>query len=120
MNLLPLTIAEAAPAAAPVAAPAGGSQFQFMGMMAILFAIMYFLMIRPQKRREKERKEMINSVKSGARVLLTSGFIGEVIEVRENTLIVRIAENTKVELVRAGISQILEKGETPAEIQGSN
>lgn len=115
MYLLPLTIAEAAPAAAP--GGGGGSQFQFMGMMAILFAIMYFLMIRPQKRREKERKEMINSVKSGARVMLTSGIIGEVIEVKESTLIVRIAENTKVELVRAAISQILEKGETPTEIE---
>lgn len=115
MLLLPLTIAEAAPATAP----SGGSQFQFMGMMAILFAIMYFMMIRPQKRREKERKEMINSVKSGARVLLTSGIIGEVIEVKETTLTVRIAENTKVEVVRAAISQILEKGETPSEIEAS-
>lgn len=117
MYLLPLTIAEAAPATAP--GGGGGSQFQFMGMMAILFAIMYFLMIRPQKRREKERKAMINSVKSGARVMLTSGIIGEVIEVKESTLIVRIAENTKVELVRAAISQILEKGETPTEIEAS-
>mgnify|MGYP001091944848 CR=1 FL=1 len=116
MYLLPLTIAQADGA---TGGSGGGSQFQFMGMMAILFAIMYFLMIRPQKRREKERKEMINSVKSGARVMLTSGIIGEVIEVKENTLIVRIAENTKVELVRAAISQILEKGETPAEIEAS-
>lgn len=112
MNLLPLTIAQAE------AAPAGaGSPLQFPIMMVILFAIMYFMMIRPQKRREKERKEMINSVKSGARVMLTSGIIGEVINVKENTLIVKIAENTKVECVRAAISQILEKDETPAEIE---
>lgn len=114
MNLLPLTIAQAE------AAPAGGgSPFQFPIMMVILFAIMYFMMIRPQKRREKERKEMINSVKSGARVLLTSGIIGEVINVKENTLIIKIADNTKVECVRAAISQILEKGETPAEIEAA-
>ncbi|WP_372807688.1 preprotein translocase subunit YajC [Pontiella sp.] len=116
MYLLPLTLAEAAPAATD---SAGGSQFQFIGMMAIMFAIMYFLMIRPQKRREKERKEMIASVKSGARVLLTSGIIGEVVNVKESTLIIRIAESTKVEVVRAAISQILEKGETPTEIEGS-
>lgn len=113
MNLLPLTIAQAE------AAPAGGGQStMFMPiMMVILFAIMYFMMIRPQKRREKERKEMINSVKSGARVLLTSGIIGEVINVKESTLIIKIADNTKIECVRAAISQILEKGETPAEIE---
>ncbi|QBG46271.1 preprotein translocase subunit YajC [Verrucomicrobia bacterium S94] len=114
MNLLPLTIAQAE--AAPAAA---GSPLQFPIMMVILFAIMYFMMIRPQKRREKERKEMINSVKSGARVLLTSGIIGEVVNVKENTLIIKISDNTKVECVRAAISQILEKGETPAEIEAT-
>ena len=112
MNLLPLTIAEAAPAAA-----SGGSPLQFPIMMVILFAIMYFMMIRPQKRREKARKEMIASVKTGSRVLMTSGIMGEIINVKESTLMVRIAENTKIEVVRAAISQVLEKGETPTEIE---
>jgi preprotein translocase subunit YajC len=114
MYLLPLTIAEAA--------PAGPSQSPFgtMGMMAIIFAIMYFIMIRPQKRREKERKEMIANLKSGSRVLLTSGIIGQVTTVKEQTLVVRIAENTKIEVVRAAISQLLEKGETPSEIETTN
>jgi preprotein translocase subunit YajC len=116
MYLLPLTIAEAAPAAAPAG---GGSPFQFPIMMVILFAIMYFMMIRPQKRREKERKEMIASVKSGARVLLTSGIIGQVTNVKESTLVIRIAENTKIEVVRAAISQILEKDETPTDIEST-
>ena len=47
---------------------------------------MYFLMIRPQKRREKERKEMLDNVQSGSRVLLTSGIIGQVTNVKENTV----------------------------------
>jgi preprotein translocase subunit YajC len=117
MNLLlPLTIAqaEAGSAAAPAASP-----FQFPIMMVFLFAIMYFMMIRPQRRREKERKEMIASVKNGARVLLTSGIIGQVTNVKENTLVVRIAENTKIEVVRAAISQILEKDEMPSEIEAT-
>ena len=112
MNLLPLTVAQAAPPAGT-----GGSPFQFPIMMAILFGIMYFLMIRPQRRREKERKEMIASVKSGARVLLTSGIIGQVTNVKEQTLVVRIAENTKIEVVRGAISQILENDEIPADIE---
>jgi preprotein translocase subunit YajC len=119
MNLLPLTIAEAAPSCPAPAASGGGSPFQMIGMMALLFGIMYFMMIRPQKRREKERKEMIASVKTGSRVLLTSGIMGQITNVKETTLVVRIAENTKVEVVRAAISQVLEKGETPDDIEPS-
>ena len=80
---------------------------------------MYFLMIRPQKRREKERKEMLENVKSGSRVLMTSGLIGQVTNVKENTVVIRIAENTKVEAVRAAISQILEKDEIPTELDAA-
>ena len=112
MNLLPLTIAQAAPAAAPA-----GSPFQFPIMMVLLFGVMYFMMIRPQRRRDKARKAMIAAVKTGERVLLTSGIIGEVSNVKDTTLMVRIAENTKVEVVKAAVSQILEKGETPSEIE---
>jgi preprotein translocase subunit YajC len=111
MYLLPLTIAEAAPAGAT------GSPFQFPIMMVLLFAIMYFMMIRPQRRREKERKEMIASVKSGSRVLMTSGIIGQVTNVKEQTLVIRISENTKVEVVRSAIAQVLEDGEMPSELE---
>ena len=109
-----IIVANAAPAASPEASP-----FQFPIMMLILFAIMYFLMIRPQKRREKERKEMLDNVQSGSRVLLTSGIIGQVTNVKENTVVIRIAENTKVEAVRAAISQILEKDEIPTELDAA-
>ena len=95
----------------------GGSPYQFFGMMAILFAIMYFMMIRPQRRRDKERKEMIANVKAGERVLLTSGILGKVIKVNENSLIIQIAENTKIEVVKAAVSQVLDKGETPSDIE---
>ena len=113
MNLLPLIIAEAD--AAP--AGGGGSPLQFPIMMAILFGIMYFMMIRPQKRRDKERKAMIANVKTGDRVLLTSGILGQVRNVNETSLIIQIAEQTKIEVVKAAISQILDKGEMPAEFE---
>lgn len=93
------------------------SPFQFPMMMLILFAIMYFLMIRPQKRREKERKAMLDGVQSGNKVLMTSGIIGQVTNVKENTVIIRIAENTKVETVRAAISQVLENDEIPSDLE---
>ena len=112
MNLLFYTIAQAAPAAAPK-----GSPLQFPIMMALLFGVMYFMMIRPQRRRDKERKAMIANVKAGDRVLLTSGILGEIQKVSENSLIVQIAEKTKIEVVKAALSQVLEKGETPTQIE---
>ena len=115
MNLLPFTIAQAAPAAAP--AGAGGSPLQFPIMMALLFGVMYFMMIRPQRRRDKARKLMIANVKAGDRVLLTSGILGQVQSINETSIMVQIAEKTRVEVVKAAISQVLEAGETPTEIE---
>ena len=56
-------------------------------------------------------------MKSGARVLLTSGIIGKVVNVKENTLIIQISDSTKVECVRAAVSQILGDDEKPTDIQ---
>lgn len=107
-------------------APAAGANGQAgqtspgftVGWMVFMVAIFYFVMIRPQRRREKERKAMIESVKSGARVLLTSGIIGEIATVKEKTLIVRIADQTKVEILKSAVSQVLEdKGDLPSDIQ---
>jgi len=94
-----------------------GSPLQFPVMMLLLFAIMYFLMIRPQQRREKERKQTIANLKKGDRVLMNSGILGQIANVKENTFVVRIADGVKIEVVRGAISQMLEKGETPNDIE---
>jgi preprotein translocase subunit YajC len=114
MNLLFFTLAQAAPSCA---APAKASPLQFPIMMALLFGVMYFMMIRPQKRRDAARKEMIANVKAGDRVLLTSGILGKVQSVNDTSLLIQIAEKTKIEVVKAAISQVLENGETPSEIE---
>ncbi len=87
-----------------------------IGWMVFMVAIFYFVMIRPQRRREKERKALIEAVKSGDRVLLTSGIIGEIASVKEKTLIINIAEKTRIEVLKSAVSQVLdEKGELPSE-----
>jgi preprotein translocase subunit YajC len=110
------TIAMAAQPAGEGGETGGGG---LMGLMPIFFmvAIFYFVMIRPQRRREKERKAMVAAVKSGERILLTSGIIGEVFSVKEKTLIVRIADNAKIEVLKTAVSQIIEKGDTPDQVQ---
>ena len=85
------------------AAPGIGSFVPFI----ILLAIMYVLIIRPQKRREKERNEMLDKIKTGDKVLLTSGIIGYITNTKEDTIIIKISDNTKVEAVRASISKVL-------------
>ena len=85
--------------------------------MVVIFGIMYFMMIRPQRRRDKARKEMMANVKTGDRVLLTSGILGLVRNVNETSLIIQIADNTRIEVVKAALSQVLEKDEIPTEIE---
>lgn len=111
MYLQPLFVAQAG------AAGSQQSPWFFYGMLAIVMGLMYVMTIRPQRRKEKERREMISNLKSGCRVLLSSGIIGQVMTVKEHTLVIKIAENTKIEVVRAAISQLLERDEVPAEIQ---
>ena len=105
---------------AMMGAPAGGAQgaapqssmfmFVWLGLMVALF---YFMLIRPQKRREKERQALLNAVKTGDRVLFGGGFLGVVANVKEKTLVVKITDGVKVEIVRGAVSQVLDKGETP-------
>ena len=87
----------------------GAFMFVWLGLMVLL----YFMLIRPQKRREKERQALLNAVKTGDRVLFGGGFLGVVANVKEKTLIVKIADGVKVEIVRGAVSQVLDKGEAP-------
>ena len=88
----------------------GAFMFVWLGLMVLLF---YFMLIRPQKRREKERQALLGAVKTGDRVLFAGGFLGVVANVKEKTLIVKIADGVKVEIVRGAVSQVLDKGEAP-------
>ena len=109
---------------AMMGAPAGGAQgaapqsgafmFVWLGLMVALF---YFMLIRPQKRREKERQALLAAVKTGDRVLFGGGFLGVVANVKDKTLIVKIADGVKVEIVRGAVSQVLDKGAEPEQEQ---
>ncbi len=92
-------------------APAGGNLMNMMMPMVLIFGIMYFMLIRPQQRKEKARRELINNLKSGTRVLFAGGIVGTVTNVKDSTFIIKIADNVKVEVARGAVSRILEKGE---------
>ena len=87
---------------------------QFIPLI-LIFAIMYFLLIRPQQKKLKEHKAMIGALRRGDQVVTQGGLIGKVSKVKDDSEIeVALAEGIKVRVVRATIAQVLSKTE-PAE-----
>ncbi|WP_136441225.1 preprotein translocase subunit YajC [Pacificoceanicola onchidii] len=87
---------------------------QFLPLI-LIFAIMYFLLIRPQQKKMKEHQAMVEALRRGDQVVTQGGIIGKVAKVKEgNEIEVEIAEGVKIRVVRATIAQVLSKTE-PAE-----
>ncbi|PWJ12101.1 preprotein translocase subunit YajC [Jannaschia seohaensis] len=101
----------ATPAYAQAAGGAGSAFAQFIPLI-LIFAIMYFLLIRPQQKKVKEHKAMVEALRRGDQVVTQGGLIGKVSKVKEDgELEVEIAEGVKVRVVRATIAQVLSKTE---------
>ncbi len=78
----------------------------------LIFAIMYFLIIRPQRNRQKQHQEMVRNVRRGDTIITNGGLIGRVAKVVDDTEVqVEIAEGTRVRLLRASIAEIRSKTE---------
>ncbi len=102
------------PAYAQGAPAAGGMEMilQFVPFI-LIFVIMWFLIIRPQQRRVKEHREMVNNVRRGDTIVTTGGIVGKVTRAAEDAteLEVEIADGVKVKLVRGMIAEVRTKGE---------
>jgi preprotein translocase subunit YajC len=100
-------------ALAQATAPTTG--VDLFGMIVPLIAIMvvfYFLLIRPQQKKMKEHQDMLSKVSKGDTVVTNGGLIGKVVRVvDDSTLLVEVGENVKVNVLRAGVSDIRTKGE---------
>jgi preprotein translocase subunit YajC len=80
--------------------------------LILIFAIMYFLLIRPQQKKAKEHQAMVKALRRGDQVVTQGGLIGKVAKVKEeNELDVEIAEGVKVRVVQSTITQVLNKTE---------
>lgn len=89
----------------------GGQQGQGSGLIGLLpivliFVVFYFLVLRPQQKRAKDHKTMIDGLKKGDKVVTSGGVYGVVEEVKTNTLIVKIAENVKVKFGKAYVAEL--------------
>jgi len=91
----------------------GGGGLGMLLPIILIFVIMYFLMIRPQQKKHREHQQMIQSLRKGDKVITSGGLFGTVLNIKEkeNVVVVKIAENVKVEIQRSSIAGLIEKGE---------
>ena len=91
---------------------AGGTDFSFLIVMALMFGIFYVLLIRPQQKKMKAHQAMVDAVKRGDTVVTSGGIIGKVVRVgNDGELKVEIAENVQVRLMKSSISEVRARGE---------
>jgi preprotein translocase subunit YajC len=95
-------------------APASGAANPLASFVPIIliFIIMYFLLFRPQMRRQKEQARLVSTLKTGDRVVTASGIHGLISNVKETTVIVKVADNVKIEMEKSAVTNVVKTGET--------
>jgi preprotein translocase subunit YajC len=84
-------------------AGAGGGPLSMMMMFALIFGVFYFLVIMPAKKQQKKKDAMISALKKGDKVVTSGGIYGTVAAVEDQTLLLKIAENTKIRIAKSAI-----------------
>jgi preprotein translocase subunit YajC len=94
------------------AAPASGANpiASFIPLI-LIFIIMYFLLFRPQMRRQKEQQRLVATLKTGDRVVTSSGIHGLISNVKDTTVIVKVADNVKLEMEKSAVSNVMKQNE---------
>jgi preprotein translocase subunit YajC len=95
-----------AAAQAPSGSGPGAVMTQVL-FFAAIFAIFYFLLIRPQQRQKREREALLSSVKKGDRVVTTSGLHGTVVGLSEHTVTIRVADQVKLDFDRSAVGRVV-------------
>src|SRR5262245_23316684 len=85
----------------------GGGIMSILPLMIGMFAIMYFLIIRPQQKQRKDRETLLSAIKKGDRVVTSSGLYGTVVGLSEHTVTLKVADQVKLEFERSAISRIV-------------
>lgn len=92
-------------------AQAQGGGISSLIMMAVIFAIFYFLLIRPQQKKVKEHKKMVDELKKGDRVITAGGIFGTIEGTTEKSITVKIAEGVKIKITRSSIASVVKEDE---------
>ena len=92
------------------AAPAGGSSLMQLLPLVLMFVVLYFIMTRPQMKKQKEHRAMIDALAKGDEVVTAGGLLGRVTSLSEGNVGLQIASGVEVQLQRSAIVQVLPKG----------
>jgi preprotein translocase subunit YajC len=106
MHLNEILAQAAAPQATPTAQPQGSPLGLFIPIV-LMFVIVYFMMLRPQSQQRKQQAKLLETLKSGDKVVTSSGIVGVVITVKDSTVSLRSAD-AKMEITKSSVVQILE------------
>jgi len=89
---------------------AQGSPFPSLIMLVVLFALFYFLLIRPQQKRQKEHREMTAKLAKGDEVVTQGGVLGRITKVGDNFVTLEVADGTEIRVQRMAVASLMPKG----------
>ncbi len=98
------------PSAHAQAAPSAGSDFSGLLLIVGMFALMYFMIIRPQRKRQKEHQSLIDAVAKGDEVLTTGGILGKVTKVEGDYMVLEVSNNVELKFQKVSLHAVLPKG----------
>ena len=103
-------ISDAFAQTAPAAAPSATSSLMSFLPLVLMFVVLYFIMIRPQMKRQKEHKAMIDALAKGDEVVMAGGVLGKVAKMGDSYLHVEVANGVELQVQRSSVIQVLPKG----------
>jgi len=92
------------------AAPQTNPLFDLLPMVVIMIAIFYFLIIRPQQKQEREKREMLANLSKGDEIITRGGIYGTIVGLSDETVVLRVDDNAKIKFSRAAVMQVLNQG----------
>jgi preprotein translocase subunit YajC len=98
-------------AQAPTPAPSPGSGLISILPFVFIFIIMYYVMLRPQMRKQKEQARLVSALKTGDKVVTASGIHGMISNVKDTTVIVKVADNVKLEMEKSAVTNVVKSVE---------
>jgi len=108
---LPLMLLPTGEAGATGAAGGGASSWSMLIVMPLIILVFYFLVMRPQNKKQKEAKKMLEGLRKGDRIVTIGGLRGTVVSVKDDAVVLKVDDNTKLEYSKSAVATVLKREE---------